>query len=671
MSARSFSVSAVVLRGLIYIVLALLVTSGATAVRAQEGTRQWRSYVTAPVYSSPSLATDGTLYVGVEATSAAKAYALSAAGAVRWDFRLPTDWVDTAPAVADDGTIYVGSWDGRLYALNPTGSIRLRWSYTAGGFIASSPAIGADGTIYFGSGDSSFYALNPNGTLKWNFPVGDWIDSSPAIGPDGTIYFGCWDNNVYALNPDGTLRWQFTTGNNVISSPAIGADGTVYIGSTDHKLYALSGATGAKLWEYETGGEIGASPTVGAGPVVYVGSGDGNFYAINGTTGALQWQRSMGLDIYSSAALRADGVLIFGAGFNVHALNADGSPRWSLATDDYVDSSPVIGPDGTIYIGSLDRYLYAINGNGQGPASDAPWPMFRRDAQRQGRAPAGVLTTPVTLTFGNLSAVYDGTPKPITVTTAPDGVAVALTYDGSPEAPSAAGTYTVSATVTDANYTGSATDTLVIAPATQTISFTQASQPFGFAPLTLVASASSGLPVAFTLVEGPAQLEGATLTFTGAGTVTVRATQAGDANHTAAAPVETTFAALANFASWTAQHFTVEERAAGLAAADGVLTSDGLANLLKYALGLAPKTAFAGVLLDVRITDQEWICAFSRPSGLAEVSYAIESSTDLVNWQAQAIAASTSLTLPGWEDCEARVSAPAEGRLFFRLRVTR
>jgi hypothetical protein len=53
------------------------------------------------------------------------------------------------------------------------------------------------------------------------------------------------------------------------------------------------------------------------------------------------------------------------------------------------------------------------------------------------------------------------------------------------------------------------------------------------------------------------------------------------------------------------------------------------------------------------------------------VSYAIESSTDLVNWQAQAIAASPSLTLPGWENCEVRVSAPAEGRLFFRLRVTR
>lgn len=643
----------------------------AVAASAQEGTRKWRSYVTAPVYSSPSLATDGTIYVGVEATTLGKVYALLATGSVRWSFPGPTDWVDTSPAVADDGTIYVGSWDGRLFALNPTGTIRLKWSYAAEGFIASSPALGADGTIYFGSGDSSFYALNPNGSLKWNYPVGDWVDSSPAIGPDGTIYFGSWDNNVYALTPGGTLRWQFETGNNVISSPAIGADGTVYIGSTDTKLYALNGATGAKLWEYQTGGEIGASPIVGAGPIVYVGSADGYFYAIDGRTGALVWRRSMGLDIYSSAALRADGVLIFGSGYNVHALNADGTPRWSLATDDYVDSSPVIAADGTIYIGSLDRYVYAINGNGLGPATDAPWPMFRRNAQRQGRAPTGVLKTPVTITLGDLSAVYDGAPKPVTVTTAPAGVNVAVAYNGSAQVPTAAGSYTVTAAVTDATYEGSATGTLVIAPATQTIAFAPADQPFSFTPLNLVATATSGLPVSFTLVDGPALLDGITLTFTGAGAVTVRATQPGDANHAAAAPVERTILVQANYASWTARYFSLAELAAGLDDPAAVLAGDGLANLWKYALGFDPRTPVPSGWATVRIADATWTYAFSRPSGLADVSYAVEYSTDLVNWQTRAIFASTSLTKEGWEDCEARVSAPAEGRLFFRLRVTR
>jgi photosystem II stability/assembly factor-like uncharacterized protein len=64
---------------------------------------------------------------------------------------------------------------------------------------------------------------------------------------------------------------------------------------------------------------------------------------------------------------------------------------------------------------------------------------------------------------------------------------------------------------------------------------------FGDAPLTLTASATSGLPVSFELVSGPAELDGATLTLTGAGTVTVRAVQAGDAFFGAAAPVERSF----------------------------------------------------------------------------------------------------------------------------------
>jgi outer membrane protein assembly factor BamB len=72
MSAHPFSMPTFWPRWLVHVALVLGLSGMALAVRAQEGTRQWRSFVTAPVYSSPSLATDGTLYVGVEATSAAK-----------------------------------------------------------------------------------------------------------------------------------------------------------------------------------------------------------------------------------------------------------------------------------------------------------------------------------------------------------------------------------------------------------------------------------------------------------------------------------------------------------------------------------------------------------------------------------------------------------------------
>ncbi len=61
-------------------------------------------------------------------------------------------------------------------------------------------------------------------------------------------------------------------------------------------------------------------------------------------------------------------------------------------------------------------------------------------------------------------------------------------------------------------------------------------------PFNLNASASSGLPVAFWVVEGPATISGSTVTLLGTpGTVTIRATQPGNGTFAPAEPVERSF----------------------------------------------------------------------------------------------------------------------------------
>lgn len=77
---------------------------------------------------------------------------------------------------------------------------------------------------------------------------------------------------------------------------------------------------------------------------------------------------------------------------------------------------------------------------------------------------------------------------------------------------------------------------------TQKISFSPiADKTFGDTPFKLTASSDSGLPVSFSVSSGAATLDGSTVTITGAGSVTLVATQAGDEFYHPAGEVSHTF----------------------------------------------------------------------------------------------------------------------------------
>ena len=93
----------------------------------------------------------------------------------------------------------------------------------------------------------------------------------------------------------------------------------------------------------------------------------------------------------------------------------------------------------------------------------------------------------------------------------------------------------------NSNYNAAATvqQSFTVSQIPQTIAFGALSQQRSVdAPFPIFASASSGLPVNFSVLSGPAQLSGNVLTLTGAGTVTVRASQAGSSVFAPAANVD-------------------------------------------------------------------------------------------------------------------------------------
>lgn len=217
-------------------------------------------------------------------------------------------------------------------------------------------------------------SAQPDGSEHWVFrgERNDRFDSSPAIGADGTIYVGVRVETTFpsglvlALDPrNGNMLWERKLPNEVESSPSLGPDGTVYVGCHDGKLYALNPATGVVKGTFDTGEEnaIFSTPVVSSdGTAIYVttwNTGRGKeaesaLIAVSLDNYGELWRKKAGSYIESSPAVDVDGTIYFGSwDGNIYALRPeDGSEKWRFETHDYIIGSPAIAADGTIYIGS-------------------------------------------------------------------------------------------------------------------------------------------------------------------------------------------------------------------------------------------------------------------------------------------------------------------------------
>jgi hypothetical protein len=149
---------------------------------------------------------------------------------------------------------------------------------------------------------------------------------------------------------------------------------------------------------------------------------------------------------------------------------------------------------------------------------------------------------PASVELGGTSQVYSGAARVVTATTVPAGQTVDITYDGSADAPTNAGTYAVSGVVNEVNYQGGATGTLTVAKADQAIIFPDPGRQEVTNKVVLNATAGTAMTVSFSVVSGPAVISNAVdLSFLSAGRVTLLATQGGDGNWTAAPDVTNTF----------------------------------------------------------------------------------------------------------------------------------
>ena len=393
------------------------------------------------IFSSPTLASDGTVYVGC---TDGFVYGVQRSGVIKWKYPAGGPVVSTAAIgnpIGSDTTLFMGGHDGTLHAVSanygtskweyirPRLHLNGRWQLKATRPIVSSAALAPEGIVYIGA-DTALYALNAatgsggfSGTIKWSYETRGLILGSPALDGVGRIYVGTMEGALYCLRQsDGEFLWRFDAEGGLYSSPALDGQGRVYVGSVDSYLYALDSETGEMAWKFRTNAAIYSSPAAsvrdsrGVG-YVFVGSTDWKLYAVRAKDGLLAWNQTLrdyttpfdspppsptsppptptsggtggtGTDVdftpgdrktpYVSAAMRAmneaealleaEGVCppnleqgtseesAYRFGWN-SALSCGKKGRPAVG----VVSSPVLGPDGTVYVGSSDGYFYAIN----------------------------------------------------------------------------------------------------------------------------------------------------------------------------------------------------------------------------------------------------------------------------------------------------------------------
>ncbi len=336
-----------------------------------------------------------------------------------WTVQLQGE-IKTGAAVSATGNVYVGDDLERLHGFTPAGASLTGFPANLSGsnrsavsqpiFIAPNVVFALDnagGGFAFdattgapiSSVDTGTYAVEDTNTEIR-------VINKPAVTPSGVIYAGTKAGTLSKATPTGAgagftvVQIPVATGE-IVSAPSIAPTGSnVFVTSStlsslSAKFHAFRPDNTRLFPAVPLDGQVAIGTAISSdGSRVYAATGMGaggvaKVYGINATSGAILWTRTLpnAFQVSGAPVVGPDGTVYIGTwgsdvdsneiGGQVFALDgASGTvkPGWPFevpfspdtVTFRYsdIDSSVAVAPDGTVYAASVNGMLYAIRSDG-------------------------------------------------------------------------------------------------------------------------------------------------------------------------------------------------------------------------------------------------------------------------------------------------------------------
>ena len=139
------------------------------------------------------------------------------------------------------------------------------------------------------------------------------------------------------------------------------SSGRVFFGALDGKVYAVT--DGSQQWTYNMNSPPGGAIRYQNG-TVYVAAYNGNVYALSPDSGGVQWQATVNDFISASPAVGPDNTVYIGSQDGKLYAIQNGGTKFTVPTGGEVWSCPAISPDHSVYFGSNDGWIYAVYDDG-------------------------------------------------------------------------------------------------------------------------------------------------------------------------------------------------------------------------------------------------------------------------------------------------------------------